>query len=273
MPKHLFQIGVIPWNKGAHLSEEIREKISNALKGRKPKNFGIDFTFKGRKHSEETKEKLKIINLGKKQSEETIKKRSLALKGRKVSKKTIERIGALNRGKKLSLETRQKISLAHKNKKRSPCSEETKRKISEANLGSKRSTEARKKMSMSSMGKKLSEETKRKISEWQILHPNKKFHDTSIEIKMRELLDLLGIEYLFQVSLEKISLVDFYIPSKKLVIYCDGCYWHGCSIHHPERTILTRERDNFQTTRLQELGYEVLRFWEHDIKNMTTLQL
>ena len=74
-------------------SEESRQKISKALKG-KPKSEEHKknmFKFKknnipwnkGKHHSEETKKKLSIFNKGKKQSEETVKKRVLAFTGKK----------------------------------------------------------------------------------------------------------------------------------------------------------------------------------------------
>jgi hypothetical protein len=65
---------IIVWNKGIKRTDEEKLKISESKKG-KPSGA------KGRKMSEETKEKLRKANLGKKQSEETKqKKREIALK-------------------------------------------------------------------------------------------------------------------------------------------------------------------------------------------------
>lgn len=61
------QKGKPTWNKGKKISEETKQKISKTGKG-KSRN-------KGRKLSEEQKEYLRIINTGKKQSKETIEKR------------------------------------------------------------------------------------------------------------------------------------------------------------------------------------------------------
>lgn len=104
--------------------------------------------------------------------------------------------------------------------------------------------------------------------------PNKKFNDTKIELKMESLLKTLGIEYQKQVSLCKIARVDFFIPNKNLVIECDGCYWHGCSIHHPNR-IFRQERDIKRDEVLIQNGIKVVRFWEHEINsfNFTIKQL
>lgn len=61
---------------------------------------------------------------------------------------------------------------------------------------------------------------------------------------------------------------------KKLAVYIDGCYWHGCPIHAtvPKRNAdywvpkLQRniERDRETTFMLESLGWVVLRFWEHE---------
>src|SRR3990167_7271714 len=91
---------------------------------------------------------------------------------------------------------------------------------------------------------------------------NKK--DSSIELRMGALLKSLGVEYQKQVPLYKIAIVDFYIPSKNLVIQVDGCYWHGCPEHFPNRSE-KREKDLKQDQVLENNGLKVIRFWEHEI--------
>src|SRR5260221_505562 len=49
---------------------------------------------------------------------------------------------------------------------------------------------------------------------------------TSIEVIIASLLTSLEVEYEDQKHIGRYS-VDFYIPSKNLVIECDGTYWHG----------------------------------------------
>ena len=72
--------GISPW-KGKKRSEETKKKISIANKG-KSKN-------KGKKISQEVRNKIRNSLLGRKQSEETKQKRSLALKGRVGNRKGI----------------------------------------------------------------------------------------------------------------------------------------------------------------------------------------
>lgn len=91
---------------------------------------------------------------------------------------------------------------------------------------------------------------------FQMIHQKKK--NTDIEIKMRELLMEKGILFQEQIGLFGISVVDFFIPLARLVIYCDGDYWHRLPEH--------LERDKRQTEILESKGLKVLRFWGKDIK-------
>lgn len=107
------------------------------------------------------------------------------------------------------------------------------------------------------LGKKHSKETKRKNREWQINNPNKVFKDTSIELKIEAELKKQNINYQKQVPLCKIAIVDFYLPEHKTVIQCDGDYWHNKSG--------AKEKDERQDKVLILNGFNVHRFWEHEI--------
>jgi 5-methylcytosine-specific restriction endonuclease McrA len=85
-------------------------------------------SYKGFKHSEEAKEKMKLVHLGKRHSKETIEKMSESHKGDKNH----------NFGKHFSEETRKKQSDSNKGRY---VSEETRKKISEANKGKHHSEE------------------------------------------------------------------------------------------------------------------------------------
>lgn len=53
---------------------------------------------------------------------------------------------------------------------------------------------------------------------------------SSIEIKVKEQLDYFGIKYIQQKRIndgKRNYFLDFYIPSLKLVIECNGDYWHS----------------------------------------------
>lgn len=188
---------------------------------------------------------------------------------------------------KRTKEHRRKIALAHLGKKRVPFSKEWREKLGNAsrgripseearkkssksqtgiknhNYGKLASKETRKKMSISQKGRKHSKETRKKQSEWHIQNPNKKFKDTGIELKIEKELQNRGVVYEKQKSLCKIAIVDFYLPSLKSVIQCDGCYWHGCPFHYP--LLMEKKRDRNQDTVLESSGFKVYRFWEHEI--------
>jgi len=69
---------------------------------------------------------------------------------------------------------------------------------------------------------------------------------------------------------------DFFFPSKRLVVFLDGCFWHGCQRcgHIPKNnrafwhTKITRNcsRDIAITQQIEAEGITVLRFWEHQLK-------
>jgi DNA mismatch endonuclease, patch repair protein len=232
---------------------------------------------KGYKQTEEHRIKIsKNKNtLGKhwKLSEETKKKQSESQKGKKKPPRTKEhsiKISEGNKGKKRTDEHKKRYSKAKKGQKGywkdKKMSEEHKRKIGENN-GSRR-PEVRKKISETLKGHIKSEETKRKLRKWHINNPNKKFSGTTIELAIREELERRGyqkdIDYYCNIGLSNIANVDIYFPENRVVIECDGCFYHGCPIHHPEWT-KNKERDEKKTNLLKYHGFNVYHFWEHEI--------
>ncbi|MFC3319790.1 very short patch repair endonuclease [Rhizobium rosettiformans] len=67
---------------------------------------------------------------------------------------------------------------------------------------------------------------------------------------------------------------DFAFPGMKIAVFLDGCFWHGCEVHPPSvkkntdfwlsKIARNRTRDACATAHLTELGWTVLRFWEHE---------
>jgi DNA mismatch endonuclease, patch repair protein len=70
---------------------------------------------------------------------------------------------------------------------------------------------------------------------------------------------------------------DFYFLRRKLVVFVDGCFWHGCPtcghIPHKNRQfwrtklLRNRKRDKTVIRKLRSIGLTVFRFWEHDIQD------
>ena len=68
---------------------------------------------------------------------------------------------------------------------------------------------------------------------------------------------------------------DFYFPREKLVVFTDGCFWHGCQRcgHIPAKNNTfwstkierNRERDAKVTHYWLTEGFTVLRLWEHEL--------
>lgn len=233
MPKGIY--------KHKSLSKEHRKNISIGLKGHVI--------------SLETKKKISIAN-------------SISLKGRSRSEESKKKQGDTLRGRKrkpFSEEWKKNISLSKKGKKCLPFSNKHKENIGKASKGRKHSLEARRKNSISNTGRKMSSLAKEKISRWQIENPNRKFKNTKIELKIETELQKQKIVYKKQVPLSKIAIVDFYLSDFKIVIQCDGCYYHNCLIHYPKYHLEARNKDYKQDIILKSNGYKVYRFWEHEI--------
>jgi DNA mismatch endonuclease, patch repair protein len=70
---------------------------------------------------------------------------------------------------------------------------------------------------------------------------------------------------------------DFVFPSARLVVFVDGCFWHGCPVHGsvPATNTLfwtrklerNRARDLFVRRELRGLGWQVLRVWQHELRD------
>ncbi len=90
---------------------------------------------------------------------------------------------------------------------------------------------------------------------------------TKPELVMGRWLSSFGVEFKTQIVLHG-SLRDFVIPSLKLIIEVDGCYWHACPKHHPESKVglAKRERDLRNAAVSAAQGWRVFRICEHDIK-------
>lgn len=150
-------------NVGVIISNETRKKYSLNRKGKQKPNItsfkkGNLHPFFGKKriHSEETKQKISLGNIGKKHTDESKRKIGEASKGRThiVTDEIKEKIRQSKIGTIVSQETKDKISKYHKGKK---TSEETKRKLRESNIGQKRSEETKRNISQSKKGKPWTE--------------------------------------------------------------------------------------------------------------------
>jgi DNA mismatch endonuclease (patch repair protein) len=103
-----------------------------------------------------------------------------------------------------------------------------------------------------------------------------KRRDTKPELQMRSALHSLGLR--FFVDRAPIPgmrrRADVVFPRKRVAVYVDGCFWHGCPIHGtwPENNAewwrakieANQQRDRDTDRQLELAGWRVVRIWEHD---------
>lgn len=202
---------------------------------------------KGKPIPEETKRKISKSLKGhpptfcKPHSEETKRKLSMKLKGRRLSKG--------NLGKKLSKEWIKNISQGHKGIGHT---EETKRKLSKIVHRYFQTHPAHKGM----LGKKQTEEAKIKMRKARLLQKFKT-KETNIERKIEQELQKRNLYYQKHIPLCNVTIVDFYLPQTRTVIYCDGDYWHSLEGR--------KDKDINQDVILTFNGFNVYRFTESQI--------
>lgn len=69
---------------------------------------------------------------------------------------------------------------------------------------------------------------------------------------------------------------DFIFRKKKLAVFVDGCFWHGCPrcykrpssnrLFWDQKITNNRERDRRVVRTLRKRGWRVVRVWEHDLQ-------
>ncbi|MBO1512399.1 endonuclease domain-containing protein [Metabacillus bambusae] len=95
------------------------------------------------------------------------------------------------------------------------------------------------------------------------------FQKTNIERVMEEYLLEIKVNYKYSFILEKRQF-DFLLAEHKLIIECDGDYWHANPKFYPDPQEWQVERIKIDHTKneiAQNNGYRIARFWEDDILN------
>jgi DNA mismatch endonuclease (patch repair protein) len=100
--------------------------------------------------------------------------------------------------------------------------------------------------------------------------------DTRPELLVRRILHARGLRYRVDLRVvgESRTRADIAFTRRRIAVFIDGCFWHGCPdhLHLPKANAdywvpkLARnvERDGEITALLRGLGWTVLRFWEHE---------
>ena len=101
--------------------------------------------------------------------------------------------------------------------------------------------------------------------------------DTKPEKELRSHLHRLGLRFRVDLRLGTRSGAvrpDVVFTRKRLAVFVDGCFWHGCPEHSRSPAVnsgywgpklarnMARDRENVDA--LEADGWQVIRIWEHD---------
>ncbi len=99
---------------------------------------------------------------------------------------------------------------------------------------------------------------------------------TDAELVLRREMYRIGLRYRigYEVLRKPRRVADVAFPGRKIAVFVDGCFWHGCPEHAtwPKRNAdfwrqkieTNRRRDADTNARLQANGWTALRFWWHE---------
>lgn len=100
--------------------------------------------------------------------------------------------------------------------------------------------------------------------------------DNGPELAVRRLLHAAGLRYrvAWPIPGQRRRTIDIAFTRARVAVYIDGCFWHGCPEHFvmprsnrgwwTDKIEMNRARDRSATEQLTDLGWTVLRFWEHE---------
>jgi DNA mismatch endonuclease (patch repair protein) len=100
--------------------------------------------------------------------------------------------------------------------------------------------------------------------------------DTTPELALRSALHRLG--YRYRVDRPPVASVrrkaDMVFTRRRVAVFLDGCYWHGCPDHFRlpstnteywhDKIAGNQRRDRDTDQRLREAGWTPVRVWEHE---------
>ncbi|MGH3024824.1 MAG: very short patch repair endonuclease, partial [Gaiellaceae bacterium] len=99
--------------------------------------------------------------------------------------------------------------------------------------------------------------------------------DTKPELELRSALHRMGYRFRVDVPINgSRRKSDVVFAADRVVVYVDGCFWHGCREHGTipkqnrewwtDKLEANRTRDADTNGKLVADGWTVLRFWEHE---------
>lgn len=100
--------------------------------------------------------------------------------------------------------------------------------------------------------------------------------DTGPELALRRELHRRGLRFRLhrKVDFDRRRSIDIAFPTEKVAVFVDGCFWHYCPRHAvlPKNNAAfwrakleaNRTRDRDTSDSLEEIGWKVIRVWEHE---------
>src|SRR5262245_54492716 len=100
--------------------------------------------------------------------------------------------------------------------------------------------------------------------------------DTALELEIRKALHARGHRYRvdFRIDPTLRTRGDIVFTRQRVAVFIDGCFWHGCPAHATapkynaewwrEKLAANVARDRRVDEQLSQLGWTVLRIWEHE---------
>jgi DNA mismatch endonuclease (patch repair protein) len=103
--------------------------------------------------------------------------------------------------------------------------------------------------------------------------------NTEPELLVRSALHAMGIRFRLHRRLAIRCTPDIVLPSRRVAVFVDGCWWHSCPVHGRKtpftgpnaelweaKMARNRENDKYATLTAEGLGWIVVRLWECEIR-------
>jgi DNA mismatch endonuclease (patch repair protein) len=103
--------------------------------------------------------------------------------------------------------------------------------------------------------------------------------NTSPEMQLRRVVHAAGGRFRLHPQIAKGCTPDFVLPGRHVVVFVDGCFWHGCPEHGRKKPWTGPNADlwadkmrrnaarDLKSTRLaEEQGWRVVRVWECQVR-------
>lgn len=109
--------------------------------------------------------------------------------------------------------------------------------------------------------------------------------DTPLELRLRSSLYRLGLRYRIhrRIITNLSRTADIVFARARVAVFVDGCFWHGCTTHGSmpktnrkwwsQKIDSNRRRDLDTVMRLNLMGWEAVRVWEHEDPDRAALRI